>query len=555
MTSALRQPIEATPDDPSSRVVEAEPKISVITPVYDTPADVLRECVASVRAQSYGKWQLCLVDDASPSPHVWPLLIELAATDPRIVVRRRPANGGIVAASNDAIAASDGDVIVLLDHDDLLAPAALRRVATVFQHHAEVDYVYSDEDIVDMAGRRGNPFYKPDWSPERFRNQMYTCHLSAIRRSVGDAVGWFRTGYDGSQDWDLILRVTERAREIVHLPEVLYHWRAVPTSVLSGEDVKPYAYEAGKRAIEDHCRRVGIDATVIEHERRGHFRVQRRVQGTPLVSIVIPTRGSRGTVWGRDRTMVVEAVRSIVARSSWEHIELVVVADTATPADVLDELRDLAGERLVVIEFDQPFDFSAKCNLGAAHARGELLLFLNDDVEVITPDWLETMIGFAQESDCGAVGCELLFEDGRIQHVGHVLINGDPGHLLFGRSPDTDANRRVVALDREVSGVTGAALMCRAEVFDEVGGFSLAFPGNYQDVDFCMKVRASGRRVVVTPHAKLYHFESMTRDPSVGTTELSRLRERWWTWTHQDPYYNPNHELGLDGFPEPVSYP
>lgn len=539
--------------DPTPRLAP-EPKISVITPVYDTDAEVLRECVASVRAQTYGRWQLSLVDDSSPSPHVWPLLMELAAPDSRIVVRRRDTNGGIVAASNDAIAMSDGDVVVLLDHDDLLAPQALRRVATAFQRHLELDYLYSDEDIVDAAGRRGNPFFKPDWSPERFRNQMYTCHLSAIRRSVGDQVGWFRPGYDGSQDWDLVLRVTEAAREIVHLPEALYHWRAVPTSVLSGEDVKPYAYEAGKRAIEDHCARVGIDAEVIELDRRGHFRVKRRVQGTPLVSIVIPTRGSTGVVWGRERVLVVEAVRSIVARSSWERVEIVVVADNDTPASVTGELAELAGDRLVVVPYDRPFDFSEKCNLGAAHASGELLLFLNDDVEVITPDWLETMIGLAQEPDCGAVGCELLFEDGRIQHVGHVLIGGNPGHLLFGRSPETHANRLAVRLDREVSGVTGAALMCRADVFDEVGGFSLEFPANYQDVDFCMKVRSTGRRVVVTPHARLYHFESMSRDPSVGTAELQRLRERWWAWTHKDPYYNPNH-APLDGFPDPVSYP
>ena len=532
-----------------------EPKISVITPVYDTDEAVLRECVASVRAQSYGRWQLCLVDDASPSAHVWPLLLELASTDPRILVRRRETNGGIVAASNDAIAMSDGDVIALLDHDDMLHTAALREVASVFVHEPEVDYVYSDEDIVDMAGRRGNPFYKPDWSPERFRNQMYTCHLSAIRRSVGEEVGWFRDGYDGSQDWDLVLRVTERARQVVHIPKVLYHWRTVPTSVLAGDDVKPYAYEAAKRAIEDHCNRLGIDAEVVELDRRGHFRVKRRVGGEPLVSIVIPTRGGSGVVWGRERVMLVDAVRSIAHRSSWEHFELVVVADADTPAEVLEEVAGIAGERLRVVPFDAPFDFSAKCNLGAAHARGELLLFLNDDIEVITPDWLETLIGFAHEPDVGAVGCELLFEDGRIQHVGHVLIGGNPGHLLFGRSDETLANRLAVCLDREVSGVTGAALMCRAEVFDEVGGFSREFPGNYQDVDFCMKVRASGRRVVVTPHARLYHFESMSRDPSVSSTELDRLRERWWTWTHRDPYYNPNHAPGLDGYPDPVTYP
>ena len=534
--------------------MDAEPLISIITPVYDTDPQILAECINSVRAQTYANWQLCLVDDASPSPHIWPQLEAAMASDERIFARRRDDNGGIVAASNDAIAMSTGEIVALLDHDDLLQPDALRAIATEFNVE-DVDYVYSDEDIVDLGGRRGNPFLKPDWSPERFRTQMYTCHLSAIRRTVGDRVGWFRDGFDGSQDWDLILRVTEQARTIVHVPRVLYHWRTVPASVLSGEDVKPYAYEAAHRALTEHCERVGISGAVVELERRGHFRVHRAVIGTPLVSIVIPTRGTSGAAWGAERVMVTEAVRSIVNRSSWPHYEIVVVADEPTPASVLAELAEIAGERLRVVPFDRPFHFSEKCNLGALHASGELLLFLNDDVEVITPDWMETLIGFAQEPDVGAVGCELLFEDGRIQHVGHVLLGGNPGHLMFGRSPQSNANRMAVWLDREVSGVTAAALMCRAEVFDEVGGFSLEFPNNYNDVDLCMKIRSLGRRVVVTPHARLFHFESVSRDPVVAPVELDRLRTRWWEWTHADPYYNPNHAPGLDGYPDPVSYP
>jgi glycosyltransferase involved in cell wall biosynthesis len=535
--------------------VQHEPLISVITPVYDTAPDVLAECIASVRRQSYGKWQLCLVDDASPSPHVWPQLEAAVLSDRRIFAHRREANGGIVAASNDAIAMSTGDVVVLLDHDDLLHPEALRQVATQFNQVEDLDYLYSDEDLVDVHGNRVNPFLKPDWSPERFRTQMYTCHLSAIRREVGDAVGWFREGFDGAQDWDLVLRVTERAREIRHIPKVLYHWRVVPASVLSGDDVKPYAYESARKAIAEHCERVGIRGEVVEFDRRGHFRVVREVWGTPLVSIVIPTRGSAGVAWGLDRTMVVEAVRSIVNRSTWTNYEIVLVADDVTPPDVLAELEVLAGHRLRVVPYDRPFNFSEKCNLGAAWASGELLLFLNDDVEVITPEWMEVLIGFAQEPDVGAAGCRLLFEDGTIQHVGHVMVGGNPAHLMLGRSPESVANRMAVWLDREVAGVTAAALMCRAEVFDQVGGFSPELPGNYNDVDFCMKVRSQGYRVVVSPHASLYHFESATRDPTVVTGELERIRARWWEWVFRDPYYNPNHHPGLDGYPDPVAYP
>lgn len=531
------------------------PLISVLTPVYNTGADVLEACVQSVIDQRYERWQLCLVDDASPDPTVWPLLQRLATRDPRIFIDRRTANGGIVAASNDCAAMATGDVISLLDHDDLLHPDALRRVAEVFVEHDDVDYVYTDEDVITLDGKRVSPFYKPDWSPERFRCQMYTCHLSSIRRSLYDELGGFRDGFDGSQDWDLILRVTERARRIVHIPAVLYHWRTVPSSVLSGEDVKPYAYEAAQRALASHCERVGIDGRVVELERRGHFRIKRSIDEGPLVSIVIPTRGDSGRVWGARRVMVTEAVRSVVERSTYPNIEIVVVHDSVTPAPVLDDLAAIAGDWLRLVEWTQPFNFSAKCNLGAAHARGDLLLFLNDDVEVITADWLDTMTGFVREPDVGAVGCHLLFEDGRLQHGGHVHLNGAAGHVMFGQDPKSLKNRLALWLDRETAGATAACLLVPARVFGEVGGFSPELPNNYNDVDFSLKLRAAGYRVVVTPHARLYHFESVSRDPSVAEWETVRLQDRWSVQLHADPYYNPNHLGGLDSYPEPYAYP
>jgi GT2 family glycosyltransferase len=216
-------------------------------------------------------------------------------------------------------------------------------------------------------------------------------------------------------------------------------------------------------------------------------------------------------------------------------------------------LRQIAGEQLVVVPYDLPFNFSEKCNVGAARATGELLLFLNDDVQVITPDWIETLIGFCQEPDVGAVGCELLFEDGTIQHAGHVYIGGNPAHVMFGRLPDPAVNRNVLFLDREVSGVTAAAMMCPAEVFDEVGGFSAEFPSNYNDVDLSLKIRSKGYRIVVSPHARLHHFESMSRDPQLAPDELERIRARWWVELNHDPYYSPQHRY--DSYPMPVTYP
>jgi GT2 family glycosyltransferase len=540
--------------------VTRTPTISVLTPVYDTDPAVLDECLASVAAQTFTDWEHVLVDDASPAPHVWPQLVAAAGDDPRRSVHRSEVNGGIVGASNRALELARGRIVVLLDHDDLLAPHALERIAAAFDTEADdVDYVYSDEDVLH-DGRRVDPFYKPDWSPERFRNQMYTCHLSAFRTTLMREVGGFHAEFEGSQDWDLVLRVTEQARRIVHVPEVLYHWRNVPTSVLAGEDVKPYAYDSAARALAAHAERVGLDVEVVEQQPRGYFRLVRVHREQPLVSIVIPTRCSTGVVWGIERVMVLEAVRSIVERSSWTEIEVVLVVDRPDPDDVethervMAEIAELLGDRLVVVDWDRPFHFSEKCNAGALVASGEYLVFLNDDVEVIDGNWLEVLVGFVREPDVGAAGLRLLFSDGRLQHAGHVLLAGNPGHLMFAMSPADTANRMALSLDREVAGVTAACLAIRSEVFDEVGAFSLEFAGNYNDVDLCCKIRQQGYRIVVSAQASLYHFESISRDPTVGQHELDALRGRWWHELHRDPYYNPNYGP-YDCYPFPLSYP
>lgn len=550
--------IDAAPDGPTPSAGDA-PLVSVLTPVYDTAPDVLAECLASVERQTYPNWEHVLVDDGSPTDVAWRVLCEAAARDGRFRPVRSEINSGIVGASNRALAESNGSIVVLLDHDDELAETALERVVEAFASGDDVDYVYSDEDVIGVDGRRADPFFKPDWSPERFRSQMYTCHASAFRRSILEDVGGFRDGFDGSQDWDLVLRVTERARRIVHIPEVLYHWRVVASSVLSGEDVKPYAYDAARRALEEHVRRVGIDADVEEQRPRGYFHIRRRHRDHPLVSIVIPSAGRTGRVHGIERNMVLECVRSVVERSTWPAFELVVVLDDRpdAPADpaLVAALCDVAGDRLRLLRYDAPFNFSEKCNTGASVARGDHLVFLNDDTEVIDANWLEVLVGFTREPEVGAAGLLLLFADGRLQHAGHVLLGGNPGHLMFGQPPDSDRNRHAVALDREVAGVTGACLAIRAEVFSEVGGFSPQFPSSYNDVDLCLKLRSAGYRIVCSAQARLHHFESISRDATVGPDELERLRARWWAELHADPYYNPNYGTISDDYPYPLGYP
>ncbi len=515
------------------------PRFSIVTPVYDPPAEVLRATIASVQAQTFADWELILVDDASPSPHVLPILREVAAADPRIRVVERPTNGGIVAASNDALARATGEWVGLLDHDDTLERRALEIVDMYARQHPDMDYCYSDEDHETPDGRYVNPFYKPDWSPERLRSQNYCCHFSVFRRSLLDEIGGFRDGLDGSQDYDLILRATERAREVVHIPFVLYHWRQMPTSVAGDPEAKPYAYDAGRRAIQDHCDRLGIRAVVEEGVVRGTYRVRRAVGGDPLISVIIPTCGSVGRPWGVERCYVVAAIQSVKRHTS-RRLEFVLVVDDWTPPERVEAMRRAAGDTPVkVVWFDREFNFSEKINLGWAHAEGDLLLLLNDDIEVITDEFLDPMIPLALEPDVGAVGAKLYFEDGRLQHAGHVY-NGDPYHIMFRWAGDELGPSGLLIVQRECIGVTAACMLIRPDVFARVGGLCTWFAGNFNDVDFNLKLHVHGYRQVWTPFTELYHFESATRDPTITEEEHNMIKMRWAERLVHDPYYNPN---------------
>ena len=518
------------------------PRFSIVTPVYDMTAGVLRDTLRSVSDQTFTDWELCLVDDCSPSPHVREVLDAAAAADHRIRVVHRGENGGIVAASNDGIAAATGEFIALLDHDDELHRDALRLVDEALRAEPEADYVYTDEDKIDEHGHRSGPFYKPDWSPERLRTQMYTCHLSVLRRSVVEEVGGFRSEFEGSQDWDLVLRVTERARKVVHVPHVLYHWRLLHTSTAAGgEAAKPYAYDAATRVLQAHCERVGFPARVerdLEHS--GVYHLLPALTQQPLVSIVIPTNGGTREVRGEVVALVSHCVRSIVATTIYPAYEIVVVADRPTPPNVIDELRTVGGDRLRIVFYDHPFNFADKINMGALASSGEHLLMLNDDMEVVTPDWIERMVMYSAFPGIGAVGAKLLFGDGRLQHVGVMMRGAMPGHLFRGFSSEYGGYANVVRVANNYLAVTGACLMTPREVFEEVGGLSLVFPLSFNDVDYCLKVRMTGRRVVYDPDTVLYHFESSSRSPKVSDWELEQFQARWRVATTLDPYDNPN---------------
>ena len=511
------------------------PLISVVVPVYNTPLDVLRAMIDSVLAQEFRDWELILVDDFSPNVEILPTLRRAAASDHRIRIISRTTNGGIVVASNDAIAAASGEFMALLDHDDLLVPDALLAVARVITETRTVDYIYSDEDKLAADGRFFDRFDKPDWSPERLRGQMYTGHLSVLRSETVRRVGGFRAEFEGSQDHDLVLRVTEQAREVVHIPRVLYHWRVIPGSTAENIDNKPFAWDAGVRAVSAHLTRVGIAGHASRGPVPGTYRIERELELDRSVSVIIPTCGTAGEIWGKRRVFIVDAVRSLLATSSHRNLEIVVVYDATTPANVLDELAEIVGDRLTLVPFAGPFNFSRKCNEGFLAARGDVLLFLNDDVQTISDEVVGRMIAPLSEKDVGMTGALLFFEDGTIQHAGHEHHMGQFTHAYLGAKRGDYGAFSSLLINREASGLTAACIAVPRGVFVEVGGFSEMLPSNFNDVDLSKKIGQAGYRMIFLVDVELYHFESRSRDPLVHAFEHKTIIDRW-GGPQRDPY-------------------
>jgi glycosyltransferase involved in cell wall biosynthesis len=511
------------------------PLFSIVTPVYDPPLDVLKECIESVLAQDFDDWELILVDDFSPTAAVPIVIGQYAQQDPRIQLVERDTNGHIVVASNDGVDLARGEFIALLDHDDLLAPTALSRVAEAIAEHDDVDYVYTDEDKVGADGRFYGTFHKPDWSPERLRGQMYTSHLSVLRAELVREVGGFREGFEGSQDHDLVLRVTERARRVLHVPEVLYHWRAVEGSTAVDIEAKPYANDAGLRAVQEHLDRVGIPGRAVAGAESGRYTVERVLDPARRVSLVIPTMGQSAVIHGASRFLVVDAVRSALARTDHEDVEVVVVHDAPTPGIVLDQLREVAGDRLVLVPFDAPFNFSTKMNLGASHASGDRIVFLNDDVEAISQGWLEQLVAPLDEPDVGLTGSKLYYADQTVQHAGHAYFNAGYHHPFRFRTRDEAGPFGELLVSREVTGVTAACAAMRRDTYFEIGGFTETLPANFNDVDLCYKVGAAGLRTLFIANSELFHYESQTRVAQVAEWERVAVVSRWGTPT-EDAY-------------------
>jgi O-antigen biosynthesis protein len=526
------------------------PTISVIMPVYDPEHAHLRTAVDSVLAQTYPHWELCIADDCSSDPTIAPILDSYAAVDDRIRVVHRDRNGHIAAASNSALEMCTGSWIAPLDHDDAIPVHALALVALAAVDNPDAGFIYSDEDKLTTDGRRVHPGFKPDFDPLLVLAQNYVTHFGVLRRDLVEKVGGYREGFEGSQDWDLMLRVTEQLTidQVVHIPHVLYHWRMHEASTALSTHAKPYVVASSRRAVEEHLERTGTRGTVRSVVDGSMLRVAWTLpEPAPRVSIIIPTR---------DGPFLERCLHSLFILTTYPDVEILVVDNGSTKHETLSYLR--THEDLVrVIRDDAPFNYSRLNNEAVQRASGDVICLLNDDTEVMTPDWLDELVGQLMQPGVGAVGARLLYDDGRVQHAGVVLgIGGVAGHSHRGYDRLQWGYGARLHTVRTVSAVTGACVVVRRQAWEEVGGLDEEFlPIAFNDVDFCLRLRAAGWRIVWTPYAELIHHESATRGPDTHGAAFERfavesriMKMRWGRVLRSDPYYNPNLTLDAEDY-------
>jgi glycosyltransferase involved in cell wall biosynthesis len=535
------------------RLLRKHPLISIILPVYNPDLRHLEAAIDSVRQQIYEHWELCLADDASTDPEVRPFLEKCAAPDSRIKLTFRDRNGHISACSNSALELATGEWCALLDHDDAFAENALAFVALEIESHPNAGLIYSDEDKIDEGGTRSNPFFKPDWNPELFLGQNYINHLGCYRADLLRQIGGFREGFEGSQDYDLALRCVERLRpeQVRHIPRLLYHWRMIGGSLAAIPDAKPYAKEAARRAIAEFGKRTGLQGTVVPcpENAESHRFIHALPQPAPMVSIIIPTR---------DRVELLKrCVESIRSRTEYAPLEIIIIDNGSVEPATLDFLRAIEQEKVGVIFEGSPFNYSRLNNRAAADARGDVLVFLNNDTEIDDAGWLTEMTSHAARAEVGAVGARLWYPDGTLQHGGVILgLGGVAGHAFphIPRGHPGYFNRAM--LQQNCSAVTGACMAVRKTVFEELGGFDEENLGvTFNDIDFCLRLTQRGYRVVWTPYANLIHHESASRGHQRTQEEqreferaVAYMQQTWGAQLLRDPFYNPNLSLNPPGF-------
>lgn len=527
-------------------------KFSILVPLYNTPIPYLTEMIDSVVAQTYPNWELCMAD-GSDSEHeeVGRKVMELAQKDSRIRYKKLEKNWGIADNTNACIEMSTGDYIALFDHDDVLHPSVLFENAKAI-HEQQADFLYTDEmTLTENLDDVLTVHCKPDFAIDNLRANNYICHFSVFSRDLLNQAGWFDHRYDGSQDYDIILRLTEKAKHIVHIPKVLYFWRSHSGSVASDISAKPYCIDSAKRAINDHLKRCGLEGEALDAPRlTSIYRIRYQIHGKPLISILIPNKDHV--------TDLSRCIQSIQEKSTYRNYEIIVMENNSQEKETFDYYENLKrNPNIQVVKWDQDFNYSAINNFGRKYAKGEYLLFLNNDVQVIANDWMQEMLMYAQRGDVGAVGAKLYYPDDTIQHAGVVVgIAGTAGHVHYRYDKSNLGYMGRLYYAQNYSAVTAACMMMPAEVFDKAGGFDERFVVAYNDVDLCLRVRQMDKLVVFTPFAELYHFESKTRGSDLEQANKQRFEQEQelfrTTWKEfldrGDPYFNPNFSLERENF-------
>lgn len=534
---------------------EKDITFSVIVPLYNTPASFLKSMINSVLTQSYSKWELCLADGSDEKhAYVGEYCKRLAQSDDRIKYKVLDKNYGISGNTNKAIEMSTGDYIALFDHDDKLHPSALFEMMKVICDE-NADYIYTDEAKFLKNERKDSYdfFFKCDYSPDMLRSCNYICHFSAFSRELYEKVGGFRSEFDGSQDYDMILRLTEQAKKVVHIPKILYFWRCHAASVASNLAAKPYALEAAKKALASHLERIGLKGTVEDSVGLSTYRIKYEINEKRFVSILIPNKDH---VEELSRCLT-----SIYEKTTYDNFEVIVIENNSESGETFAfyEEAEKKYPRLKVVKYEETgFNYSKINNFGVSYVSGEYILFLNNDIEIITPDWIEELLRYTQRNDVGATGMKLYYPDDTIQHAGVVLGVGEiAAHAHMGCKKDNLGYFGRSSFVQNFSAVTAAAMMVKASLFRELGGFDEAFAVAYNDVDLCMRIRNAGFLIVWTPYAEAYHYESVSRGKDDATDEnRQRLKkegalflERWYKEIKStDPYYNPNLTLERPDF-------
>jgi GT2 family glycosyltransferase len=538
------------------------PKISILVPLYNTPENFLREMIESVTSQTYENWELCLAD-GSDKEHglVAETIVEYQKKDEtsgksgRILYHKLKKNEGISGNTNQCLAMATGEYIGLFDHDDILHPSVLYEYVKVINEQ-QADYIYCDETTFKSGdiNKMLTMHFKPDYAIDNLRANNYICHFSVFARKLLDGTELFRPRFDGSQDHDMILRLTDRAERVVHVPKLMYYWRSHAGSTAAGIDAKPYAVEAAKGAVADHLRRHGFEHFQISSTRAFDtiFKIRYQIIGSPKISIVIANKDHKEDLK--------RCITSILEKSTYENYEIIVVENNSTQQEIFDYYEELKeNEKIRVLTYEGEFNYSAVNNLGVANANGEYILLLNNDTQVITVNWMEELLMYAQREDVGAVGAKLYYADKTIQHAGVVLGLGahrTAGHSHYKQHRDNLGYMGRLCYAQNVSAVTGACLLVKKALFEEAGRLDESFAVSLNDVDFCLKLREKGYLNVFTPFAELYHFESISRGLDDNgekarryNKESERFRKKWKDVLKAgDPYYNANFSLDRSDF-------